>query len=212
MAALVVSLVLSWVAIAVMAIALIGLARQVGVLHERIAPLGALRTDSGPAIGEAAPKFSLLALDQRRVEIGRPALGIRAQLLMFVSPVCPICKQIIPTAKAFSADERLEMVLIGDGAEDEYQRMVKRFALESFAFVNSSDVGIRYGVGKLPYAVLINERGVMVGAGLVNSREHLDSLVMALESGHRSVQDYLRQLSAQGTVTPVVGAGAGAKS
>ena len=32
----------------------IALARQVGVLFERVAPMGALITDSGPAVGAAA--------------------------------------------------------------------------------------------------------------------------------------------------------------
>ena len=44
-------LVLSWVAIAGLALCVIALARQVGVLHERVAPVGALSMAKGPAIG-----------------------------------------------------------------------------------------------------------------------------------------------------------------
>ena len=48
-------------------------------------------------------------------------------------------------------------------------------------------------MAKLPYAVLISAAGVIVAQGLVNSREHLESLVTAYELGLRSVQEYLAQ-------------------
>ena len=48
---------------------------------------------------------------------------------------------------------------------------------------------------KLPYAVLINPKGLVSGAGLVNSREHLESLIEAQNLGIPSVQAYLEQLN-----------------
>jgi len=47
-------------------------------------------------------------------------------------------------------------------------------------------------VSRLPYAVLIDERGVIRAKGLVNSREHLESLFNAKELGVGTVQDYIR--------------------
>ena len=64
------------------------------------------------------------------------------------------------------------------------------------AFVNSPEVGMRFGVGKLPYAVLIDDAAVVAASGLVNSREHLESLVVAKQMGLPSVQAYLRQQTA----------------
>ncbi len=199
LSALFASLLVSWLAIAVLAVTVIALARQIGILHERVAPLGALKVDRGPAVGDAAPAFSLAALDQRRVQIGTVPPGFRSQLLLFVSPNCPVCKKLMPIVKSFVARERLELVFIGDGDGQEHRRMVERFGLETFAFVNNAEVGIRYGVAKLPYAVLIDERGVIASSGLVNSREHFESLVVAHESGFESVHHYLRHLQrAQG--------------
>ena len=45
----------------------------------------------------------------------------------------------------------------------------------------------------LPYAVLIDERGVIASLGIVNSREHLESLFEAERLGVASIQDYLQQ-------------------
>jgi methylamine dehydrogenase accessory protein MauD len=40
---------------------------------------------------------------------------------------------------------------------------------------------LAYQVGKLPYAVLIDASGVIRAKGLVNTREHVESLFEAME-------------------------------
>ena len=47
-------------------------------------------------------------------------------------------------------------------------------------------------MSRLPYAVLIDERGIIRAKGMINTREHLESLFNAKELGVGSVQDYLR--------------------
>ena len=54
-------------------------------------------------------------------------------------------------------------------------------------------VGKSYGVSKLPYAVLVDEHQRVASMGIVNSREHLDSLFEAKERGVASIQDYMNQ-------------------
>ena len=49
------------------------------------------------------------------------------------------------------------------------------------------------GVSKLPYAALIDETGKLAATGLVNTREHLESLFVAKERGVASIQQYLRR-------------------
>jgi hypothetical protein len=65
-------------------------------------------------------------------------------------------------------------------------------AIPAFGGVGS---GLRaqeaFGIGKLPYAVLIDHEGILCSKGLVNSREHLESLLTAKEIGHASIQNYL---------------------
>src|SRR5262249_15468337 len=90
--ALIVSQILSWVVILGMGLALVALARQVGVLHARLAPAGALMTGKGPAVGEPAPVLDAHTLDGAPVAIGKPLPAGRMQLLLFVSPHCPLCK------------------------------------------------------------------------------------------------------------------------
>src|SRR3981081_3437281 len=95
--ALVISQILLWVLVLSMALMMLALLRQVGVLHERIAPMGALTLDPGPKEGEAAPLFEVK--DLRRgapLKIGGPR-G-RSTLLFFLSPTCPVCQNMVPIA------------------------------------------------------------------------------------------------------------------
>jgi len=190
------SQIVSWIAIAVLALIVLALARQIGVLHARIAPVGALKVDNGPAVGEKAPVFTVPALDGTLAHIGQTLEEGKAQLLLFVSPDCPVCKSIVPVARSFVEHERLSILFVSDGELAGHREMIEHFGLNPGAFVNSAAVGMRFGVGKLPYAVLIDDAGIVSASGLVNSREHLESLVVARQMGVPSVQAYLRKTAA----------------
>ena len=188
---LIVSQIFSWLVILGLGVALLALARQIGVLHMRLAPAGALVTGKGPAVGEAAPVMEAVTLDGVPLAIGK-ASG-RKQLLLFVSPHCPLCKELIPMAKNFAKSEKLDIIFVGDDQEAEQRAMIARLQMGGLPFVNSSVIGRAWRVDRLPHAVLIGEEGKLLAKGLVNSREHLESLVTAHEMGLVSVQDYLKQ-------------------
>lgn len=188
---LIVSQIISWIVILGLGIALLALARQVGVLHVRVAPAGALLTGKGPVVGEAAPVLEELTMDGVKVAIGKALAKGRMQLLLFVSPHCPLCKDLIPIAKNFAKREKLDIVFVGDDDVEEQHAMIARLEMQGLPFINGSVVGRTFHVDRLPHAVLIGDDGTVLSKGLVNSREHLESLVTAHEMGVVSVQDYL---------------------
>ena len=193
MTSLMISNVLLWVLMLGVIVALWALARQVGILYERVAPMGALITDAGPKLGEAAPQFELPALSGARIAIG----GERAksQLLFFLSPTCPICKKLLPVLRSSAAAERdwLDVVLASDGEATQHLAFYGEAKLNEFPYVLSADLGMTYRVSRLPYAVLTDERGIIRAKGMINTREHLESLFNAKELGVGSVQEYLRE-------------------
>lgn len=189
---LIVSQFLLWVVVALLVITVLALARQIGVLHERIAPMGALVADNGPKAGDLAPHLHARTLDGRPLALGPGHMSAKPTLLLFVAPSCPVCKKIIPIARAVAASEDLDLVFIGDGDLDEQRKMVQRHGLQDYPFANSPEIGLAFHVGKLPYGVLIRSDGVLAAKGLVNTREHLESLVVAKETGFPTVQAYLR--------------------
>jgi methylamine dehydrogenase accessory protein MauD len=174
-----------------LAVLLFGLARQVGILHERVAPMGAMASDQGLAVGEMSPHLSLTTLVGDRLVLGGASPKGRSRLLLFVSPTCPVCKKLLPIARSFAHAERLDVVLVGDGDEAEQRSMIHEFGLESLPYVNSPHVGMTFHVGKLPYAILIDAAGVIRAKGLVNNREHLESLLVAEETGFGTIQAYI---------------------
>jgi methylamine dehydrogenase accessory protein MauD len=116
-----------------------------------------------------------------------------------------VCKKLLPIARSFAHAERLDVVLVGDGDEAEQRSMIREFGLEGVPYVNSPQVGMTFRVGKLPYAVLIDAEGVIRAKGLVNNREHLESLLVAEETGFGTIQAYLgakQQAATNGTEHP----------
>jgi methylamine dehydrogenase accessory protein MauD len=194
---LIIAQILSWVFLLALGVGLLAVARQVGVLHIRVAPAGALATSGGPAVGDTIVKIDALSIDGAAVTIGGHAHGTPLRLLMFVSAQCPLCKNIIPMAKSFARDERVTLTFVGDDDVTTQRAMIAQHGLDGYAFVNGPDVGQAYGVAKLPFAVLLDAEGTILSKGLVNSREHLESLIVAHEMGIRTVQDYIGSLKAQ---------------
>jgi methylamine dehydrogenase accessory protein MauD len=191
---LVVSQIALWIVVVVLALTVAALARQIGVLHERVAPLGALTTKTAVEVGQAAPEFDVIDLGSRSLHIGGRRADGRSQLLLFVSPSCPMCKKLLPVARSFERSERrgVAIVLMGDGDRPSHEAMIREHRLEDVPFALAPIVGINLGIGRLPHAVLIDPEGVIRAKGIVNSREHLESLLVAQETGFASMQDYLR--------------------
>ena len=61
-------------------------------------------------------------MDGAPLAIGKALAKGRMQLLLFVSPHCPLCKDLIPIAKNFARREKLDIVFVGD---DEVERTAR---------------------------------------------------------------------------------------
>jgi methylamine dehydrogenase accessory protein MauD len=52
---------------------------------------------------------------------------------------------------------------------------------------------LAFAVSKLPTAILIDDEGIVRAKGIVNTREHLESLFLAHELGAGSIQQFIAQ-------------------
>ncbi|WP_421838029.1 methylamine dehydrogenase [Novosphingobium sp.] len=191
------SQILLWAAVIGQALLIAALARQVGILHERIAPAGALTLHQKVALGEKATPMTLADVNGAGVAIGGTRDG-RSQLLFFASPDCPMCKSLLPVVRSAARAEAgwLDIVMAGDGSKSGYLAMAREHGLEALPMVLSEALGRAFGVSKLPYAVLLDEEGRVASVGLINSREHLESLFEAKERGVASIQEFLSRRQA----------------
>jgi methylamine dehydrogenase accessory protein MauD len=161
------------------------------VLHQRIGPAGALMLSKAAKVGEPSPRFRLASLEGGDVVIGEAVSDGRSTLLMFVSPECRVCAGLIPVVKAVARSERVRLVFASDGDPERHKQFRAEKGLADCPYVLSRDLGMSFEIGRLPYAVLIAPDGVIAAQGLVNTREHLESLLEARRLGVASIQDFL---------------------
>lgn len=203
---------LLWIVVIILAVVCLALTRQIGILYERIAPAGALAMNQRLSGGDVAPAMSLTDLAGQRITLGVTDEDkvANSQLLFFLSPSCPICKTLLPVLKSIRQHEQswLDIVFASDGDDEQsHQDFITAHKLQGIPYILSQALGISYGVSKLPYAVLIDEQGVISALGMVNSREHLESLFEAKWLGKHTIQDYLDEQFANNTYEATPGGG-----
>ena len=191
------SVIALWVVVVALGICVLALSRQIGILYERVAPMGALMMDHGPKVGELAPPVEVTTWEGQGLTIG--TASAKSTLLFFVSPTCPVCKKLLPIIRSVQQRENrwLNVVLASDGDRPEHATFREKHQLADFPYVLSQPLGMAYKISKLPYCVLLDANGFVRAKGLVNSREQVESLMTAYESGIASVQEHIdRQLLA----------------
>lgn len=113
-------------------------------------------------------------------------------MITFVSPGCAMCDEVIPALKAIASQEKRIKVLLASfaGNDASNRAYAAQHRLSHLPYLFSFELAHRFSVTSAPYALLIDERGVLRTKGLVNSREHLDSLLNVLDGDHENVQAY----------------------
>lgn len=192
--ALFVSNMILWIVVVLLSILVFALTRQVGILHERVAPAGALQPTTGPKVGELTKNIQVTSLQGEPIEIGGASKDGLASLILFISPTCPVCKTLVPTAKSLvrSESERLRLTFGSDGEDpQQHKNYIDDLDIGACPYFLSQSVGMYYQVSKLPFAVLIDANGTLQSKGLVNTREHLESLIESMDLGIATVQEYV---------------------
>lgn len=153
--------VVQWILLVVLAAVVVALARQVGMLHLRLGPRGALEIDTeGPPLGEAPPPLPVRGPRSERVVLGGP--GPR-RLVLFSSETCPVCAEVAPGIPiAASAANMLPMV------------------------IHDPDLERAYGIPGTPYLLVMDELGIVRAKGTVNDLEQVEGLV---DTGLRRIEE-----------------------
>lgn len=101
-----------WILLVVLAVVVVALARQVGTLHLRLGPRGALEVDDeGPPLGESPPLIAARSYEGVRSPLGGPG---PVRLVMFASPTCSICLDVLPAIPAAAASARVVPQVVHD--------------------------------------------------------------------------------------------------
>lgn len=181
-----------WVVVVVLAVTVVALARQIGLLHYRLPPSVARMGAPGPKVGEAVPPIQERDLSGAQVALGS-AKG-KNTLVVFLSSACETCEEVAPAVRSIARSERdrTETILVAPEAPDSFDRsFFSRHKLDELPIVVSYDVADDLGVAATPYALLIDAQGILRTKGTVNNLDQLVSLFNAIDSGYPSFDAYM---------------------
>jgi hypothetical protein len=143
-----------WILVVTLCLVVVALARQVGTLHLRLGPRGALEIDTeGPAVGDAPPPLVAVAADGSTTMLGGPG---DPRLVLFSSPTCPVCEEVEPSIPAAARAGRLRPQVLHD-----------------------PDAEHSYDVPGTPFVLVLDQMGVVRAKGTVNNLEQVEGLVDA---------------------------------
>ena len=180
------SYVVLWFLVIGLCLIVVGLARQVGTLHLRLGPRGALELDDeGPPLGEAPIPIDAVDTSGAPVNIGGPG---EAQLLLFVSPTCGSCAEVLPSLSVVAREGTMTPIVITD-AEASAARTIatKRVGAR---VVSSAEAVRLYEVPGTPYVVALDRGGVVRAKGTANNLEQMEGLV---DTARRRLSEPLHQ-------------------
>jgi hypothetical protein len=153
-------------AVAVQAIVLVAVMRQVGSLQLQIRPSRVGDIEGGPEIGSV--------VDVAGVDPERPAI------LIFISPGCAVCGQVllaIPAVRTHYPEIGLIGAIIGG---DKAGREAFAPKVGEIARPDLYALGDEWDVPGTPYAVGLTPGGRVHSCGVVNSLDQLESLAETL--------------------------------
>ena len=146
------AIVAQWVLLVVLCVVVVALARQVGTLHLRLGPRGALEIDTeGPTLGEALPPVEATGADGTRLVVGGPG---RRRLILFSSPTCIVCRDVAPAMPAAARNADLVPQVLHD-----------------------PDAERTFEVPGTPFLLVLDELGIGRAKGTVNTLEQVEGLV-----------------------------------
>lgn len=175
----VVAVVAQWVAILLLGLLLAGCLRELGLIRLRLgSDPGALVTQSGLERGTDAPAFALdPPIGDARVSTELPP---QARVLVFMSPGCTSCDQLVPHLNEVAAARRNEfdwlVICRGDRSAAEQFRRDTSLALPIVAD-REGDIERAYDVAVTPFVYLLDYSGRVVMRGVANNWRQLEGLL-----------------------------------
>jgi methylamine dehydrogenase accessory protein MauD len=172
-----------------LAVVVLSLARQVGILHERLTPAGMIRSQQEVKPGERVPEVELPLLSGGSVALGEPnGNGAALTALLFISADCPICKSVLPAyqAQLDQAANGCRGFWVADGAMPDYADYVDRYAIEPDRFAISPELARVLGVRQIPALALLDEDARLLTLETVTGPRQLGRLFAVRPAGTSS--------------------------
>jgi methylamine dehydrogenase accessory protein MauD len=163
-----------------LALVVLSLARQVGILHERLSPAGMTRSKREVEPGQLVPMTTIPALSGASVE-----LTGQNTALLFVSAECPICKTVLPAFEDALPGTGYEPLWVADGLPGpsgempDYGRFAQDQLVDEDRMLVSQELGLSLGVRQIPALVLIGADGRLIARETLSGPRQVAALLSA---------------------------------
>jgi hypothetical protein len=145
-------LVVALLACAGLAVAVLALAREIGMLRLRLGPAGALEIpEEGPRLGSRSPVIERFGFDSEA----------ELALAVFHSAGCHVCRALEPAIATLASEPTV--------------------AVEAFEEVADSEVWSQLEIPGSPFAVALDRSGTVLAKGTFNNLAQLESVLAAAE-------------------------------
>ncbi len=189
-----ISYIVLWAVVLLQVVLVLALARLVGQLMSRRFPTtGARVIDPGPDIGVTVENWEGADLAGNPVSLRFPRK--RAVFLLYVAPHCTACARLLPSARYFfkeiahAAD--VVWVMTQGVRPDALRAYARKNGLEAYPGLSEEALPPRWRLGGAPFGLWVGADGKVKAKGMVDRREHLESLQHAAAIGHATVESYV---------------------
>jgi len=168
------------VLILVLTVALLLVTRQVGILLNQVGPVGARGSTQGPRVGENITSH-VAALE---AAAGAPRVP---SLYVFGSESCAVCASVRKGAETLARywSKRAAIRLVYDESP---RRPLAEPAIPGLSLWYDGRLRGRLGIELVPFAVMTNASGEVLGKGIVNDTSQLESLLELLGEGAEPIR------------------------
>jgi methylamine dehydrogenase accessory protein MauD len=182
--ALTISNLVLWVLQIATIVVVVGLARQVGVLHLRVKPLSAGLIEDGPPIGARLELPPVVSLRGEQTPVVIPGY---LSLVTFANPGCSACGPTMEAVKRLRSVEReVRFVVAVDGDQTQGLRYASSYGLTD---VVGSDSLRTMSCASRPFTVVVSDEGTVLATGVPNTLEQLEMLLANARHGYASGDD-----------------------
>lgn len=163
------SVALLWIVVALEGFLLLGTLRHVGRLALRMGPEN--------------PLYRQTEIGRTMVSPALPAPDGRTRLLLFVSPSCGVCAQVLRGVAALIGDEA-QLIVVSQADEEASYAYLLEHGLGDALLVADPDGALsnELGVRETPVAVVTEPAGMTLQSAIVNSARQVESLLLAARS------------------------------
>ncbi|MCG8420078.1 MAG: hypothetical protein MJE77_19285 [Proteobacteria bacterium] len=148
-----------------------------------------MTVDPGPELGEMLYNWEGTDLNGQTVVLEFPRR--RDLFLFFLSPHCTVCTELMPAARSFIreiSDRAETMTVMTHGSRQLQREYSTAHQLNEYHVLQEEELPEGWYVGGAPFGIWVERTGKVLAKGMVDRREHLESLKNAADLGLPTMQ------------------------